>query len=66
MASYLVLGWRHPSDLRVLSNLVAITEAEKDLYLASGASIEDCIASAEYWAISREQIWGALDASEIS
>jgi hypothetical protein len=43
-----------------LSDLVAVTEAEKALYLASGASVEHCIASAEYWAMNREMIWSAL------
>ncbi|KAI0247273.1 hypothetical protein BJV78DRAFT_1285698 [Lactifluus subvellereus] len=47
-----------------LFQLIAFTEDEKGRHLASGNSVEDCVASAEHWATNREQIWSTLDVLE--
>ncbi|KAI0247266.1 hypothetical protein BJV78DRAFT_1157321 [Lactifluus subvellereus] len=48
-----------PED--ALLQLIAFTEDEKGRYLASGNSVEDCVASTEHRATNRVQIWSTLD-----
>jgi hypothetical protein len=47
-----------------LFKLIAFTEDERELYLGTGNSVEDCVVATEHWATNREQIWGALDVLE--